>query len=90
MPAGEPTWMAAEVRNIGDDDLLYADPCNLVGVGGTVEGQTWRAGIDWPGETAALKDWALDSLLLADGDVHVGFNPEWAVARGIGREELAC
>jgi hypothetical protein len=90
MPAGEPTWMAAEVRNVGDDDLLYADPCSLVGIAGTVADQTWRPGIAWPGEDGRLKDWALDSLVLADGDVHVGFNPEWAVAQGIGREDLAC
>jgi hypothetical protein len=90
MPAGEPTWMATEVRNVGDDDLFYADPCTLVPTGGVLEGQLWRPGLEWPGEVGALKQRAMERLLLADDAITVGFAPEWAVERDIPLEEVGC
>lgn len=82
--------MAAEVRNVGLDDVLYAEPCTLVPAGGVLEGQVWRPGIDWPGEVGVVKEWAMDRLLLADGAITIGFAPEWAVARDIPVEEVGC
>jgi hypothetical protein len=46
MPAGEPTWVATTVTNIGDDDLIWLHGgCAIsVGVNGRMNGRRWSFG----------------------------------------------
>jgi hypothetical protein len=90
MLAAAQTWADVEVRNVGAEDLLYADPCVLVGASGTVDGATWRFGRAWDGQAAALKSWAMDRLHLADERVHIAFAPDWVVDGGLAMEEVGC
>jgi hypothetical protein len=90
MPAGEPTWVTTEVRNIGDDDLLYADDCSLVGVSGAMTGTRWRPGVAFTGRMAEYKAWAIESRALADGTIWIGFTPEGIVDRGLEAGEYGC
>jgi hypothetical protein len=90
MPAGEPTWVTTEVRNIGGDDLLYADDCSLVAVGGAMTGNSWRPGVAFTGRLAEYKAWAIESLSLEDGTIWIAFTPEEIVDRGLEAGEYGC
>jgi hypothetical protein len=88
LSAGEPTWVSTEVRNVGPDDLVWLhDGCEIaVGVGGTIDGASWRPGRQQAGIGHEFKVWALETVG-ASLPVAVHFTPEPFVGRG-GR--LSC
>jgi hypothetical protein len=85
MPAGEPTWLTAEVKNTGRDDLEWmTDGCQLhVLPHGELIDLHWRPGVQQHGRAAAFKDWALHVAGQdEEGIIHLGFASEDDVERG--------
>jgi len=90
MLAGVPTWVTTELRNLGNEDLGYADDCSLVGVYGAMGVARWRPGFSFRGRAADYKDWAIESLSLHDGLINIGFTPEEVLERGLEVGEFGC
>ena len=81
--AGEPAWVTTEVRNVGDDDLVWShDGCGTtVWVSGKVEGVRWRPGIEHQGKAGRFKKLALERLEVDDASFAVEFVPESFIAK---------
>lgn len=80
MPAGERTWVTTTVTNTGRDDLIWlhgacAHP-TTVGVHGTIEGQSWRAGRNQTGASLRFKSMALAGAGVDKRAISIDFVPE--------------
>jgi hypothetical protein len=90
MPAGEPTWMTATVKNTGRDEVVWLhDGCaTLVHAYGRLDPATWRPGVELHGQSRQFKRYALGNGI--DGseptDILVGFIPK----ERIGFETGGC
>jgi hypothetical protein len=88
MPAGEETWLTTEVRNTGEDDLvwLHGGCAITVGVGGTMQEARWRPGARQEGVSGEFKRMTISRQNLGEGTVQISFVPQ----RFIGRGRYGC
>ncbi len=85
---GEPTWATATVTNTGTDDLVwFHDGCAVaVGIGGTLDGVSWRRGAAQTSKALAFKHDALSGQEIEDGTINLRFEPE----RFVGKTRYGC
>jgi hypothetical protein len=88
MPAGEPTWLTTEVRNTGQDSLvwLHGGCAVTVGVEGIMRAAEWRPGIPQEGVAGEFKRMTLSYQNLEARAVYIRF----ALEQFIGKGRIGC